>query len=206
MFDKRPTAGIILAAGMSTRLGRPKQLLRFGDRYLIDWVLQASLSSKLERVILVMGHEYAVIIKALGQRLQDPRLEIVTNQEYREGMGSSLRLGLERAREGFPSVMFLLGDQPMVDSPTIDLLLEKFWESEKDICVPVQKGVRGNPTLFSIAVYDKLLAIRGDMGAREIIRANLKRVLFVELTNPHLFLDIDTLEDVQTFSSLLPDS
>jgi molybdenum cofactor cytidylyltransferase len=206
MFDKRPTAGIILAAGMSTRLGRPKQLVRFGDRYLIDWVLQASLSSKLARVILVMGYKYATIMKALGKRLQNPRLEIVINQKYREGMGSSLRLGLERARADFPSVMFLLGDQPIVDSPTIDWLLEKFWESEKDICVPVHKGVRGNPTLFSKAVYDKLLTIKGDMGAREIIQVNSKRVLFVELANPNLFLDIDTLEDVQTFSSHLPES
>ena len=65
--------------------------------------------------------------------------------------------------------MFLLGDQPMVNSATIDYLLERFWDSEKDMCVPVCGGKRGNPTIFSRDFYDTIMNIKGDVGARTLI-------------------------------------
>jgi molybdenum cofactor cytidylyltransferase len=200
---KEPTAGIILAAGMSRRLGRPKQLVHVGGRFLLHWAIEAALRSRLERVVLVLGHEAPRILETLGSFLRDPRFGTVINERYGEGMAQSLRTGLLAVKEAFPSAMFLLGDQPLVDAPTIDLLLVRFRTSRRDICVPVHQGQRGHPVLFSEAMYDSILALKGDVGARELIRANPDRVLLVELEGPQGFLDVDTAGDLDRLVSKL---
>lgn len=203
MNPKRPTAGIILAAGISKRFGRPKQLLRLDGKPLIAWVLEAALASNLHHLVLVLGHESEAIEKGLGNSLCHPRLQTVINADYDDGMASSLRAGLMRVREDHPSVMFLLGDQPLLGSKIIDLLLESFWSSDRDICVPVHRGRRGNPALFSSRFYDRLLHLRGDQGAREIIEENPEQVLRVEIGDPRCLLDIDREEDLRIAESLL---
>jgi molybdenum cofactor cytidylyltransferase len=196
-MEKRPSAGVVLAAGMSVRLGRPKQLVEVGGKPMLARVLGAALSSALEAVTLVLGHEAEGIKGALEKDLSDPRLRTLLNPEYREGISSSLRAGLLPLVDDFPSVMFLLGDQPFMDARTINLLLERFWSSDKDICVPVCQGERGNPVVFSRRFYGEILELTGDTGARGIIRANPERVLQVEIQDPRYFLDIDLEEDAR---------
>ena len=197
-----PTAGIILAAGMSVRYGRPKQLLKLKDKFLIEWVLSAALASRLQTVVLVLGHEYQEILKALGPGASHPRVQVVINHRYFEGQSRSLQAGLIKVQHAFSSVMFLLGDQPMLEPKTINRMLSSFWESDKDICVAVCKGKRGNPTIFNRKMYDQLLAIQGDIGAREIIRANPARILNVEVDEPLSFFDIDSEKDFKDIQSL----
>jgi molybdenum cofactor cytidylyltransferase len=202
--NKKPTAGIILAAGMSTRLGQTKQLLKLKGRHLIEWVIDAALASKLTEIILVLGHEQQKILSVIGGKAFLPQLQVVHASDYRQGMSQSLKAGLSVARGGYPSVMFLLGDQPLVTSKEIDRLLEEFWKSDRDICVPVHKGKRGNPTIFGQNLYDELLRIQGDIGARNLIEAHLGGVHYVETEEPASFLDIDTAEDLKTVEHLLP--
>ena len=200
---RKPTAGVILAAGVSSRLGRPKQLLKLKNKYLIEWVLAAALKSRLQTVILVLGHEHQKILRALGDLRDNSRLEVVINDRYLEGQSGSLIAGLSRVRNTFSSVMFLLGDQPILTSEIIDRLLDAFWKSEKDICVPVCQGNTGNPTIFGREMYDRLLAIKGDIGARDIIRANPARIVHVEVDDPLCFFDIDSENDFTHLKALL---
>jgi molybdenum cofactor cytidylyltransferase len=200
---KKSTAGIILAAGVSARFGRPKQLLKLKDKYLIEWVLDAALASRLPNVVLVLGHEHQKILKALGPGTNHPRLQIVINHRYLEGQSRSLQAGLIKVRQAFSSVMFLLSDQPMLTSQTINRMLSRFWNSEEDICVPVFKGKRGNPTIFKRTMYDQLLALQGDIGARDIILANPARVLTIEVDEPLCFFDIDSEKDFNYLQDLL---
>jgi molybdenum cofactor cytidylyltransferase len=202
--NKKPTAGIILAAGMSTRLGQTKQLLKLKGRYLIEWVISAPLASQLDKTILVLGHEQQQILDIVEKNALFSRLQIVLAPDYRQGMSQSLKAGLLAAREGYPSVMFLLGDQPLVTSNEINRLLGEFWNSEKEICVPVHRGKRGNPVIFGQALYDELHGIQGDIGARDLIDAHGDRVHCVETEEPASFLDIDTGEDVKKVEPLLP--
>ena len=203
MANINQTAGVILAAGMSQRFGPPKQLVKLKNKYLLEWVLDAALASRLDRVVLVVGHEQQKIIPALGPKANHPRLQIVTNPRYRAVQSSSLQAGLLKIQAQSSSVMFLLGDQPMLKTATIDQMLDRFRHSEKDICVPVWKGKRGNPTIFSRAMYYNLMAIEGDIGARQIIRANPERILTVEMNDPLCFLDIDSPQDYEDFQRLL---
>lgn len=206
MPHKKQTAGIILAAGMSLRFGQPKQLLKLGDRYLLEWVLDAALTSRLAKVVLVIGHEHHKILQALGDKASLPRLQIIINPRYSKGQSSSLQSGLSAVQNEFDSVMFFLGDQPLLQSGTIDYLLESFWNSEMDICVPAYRGKRGNPTIFSRTLYPRLMAITGDIGARDIILENPALVLSVEIDDPLVFADIDSQEDFEKIQDLLRES
>jgi molybdenum cofactor cytidylyltransferase len=202
MPHKKQTAGIILAAGMSLRFGQPKQLLKLADKNLLEWVLDAALASRLAKVVLVLGHAHQKILQTLGAKASLPRLQIVINPHYRQGQSRSLQAGLSIVHKAFDSVMFLLGDQPLLQAGSIDHLLESFWNSEKDICVPVCHGKRGNPTIFSRALYFKLMAIEGDIGARDIILENSSEILAVEVDDPPGFIDIDSQEDLAKLQNL----
>jgi molybdenum cofactor cytidylyltransferase len=197
MSRKKHTAGVILAAGMSKRFGQTKQLAKLGPKFLLEWVLDAALASRLANIVLVIGHEHSKIMQALGSKTNHSRLQILVNERYQEGQSGSLRIGLSKISEDFDSVMFLLGDQPRLRSNTIDFLLECFWNSEKKICVPVYHGIRGNPTIFSRTMYADLMKIEGDIGARKIIRANQESTLYVELEDPLEFTDIDSPQDLE---------
>lgn len=199
---KKPTAGIILAAGMSRRFGEPKQLIELHGKPVVQWVLEAALKSRIECIVLVLGYQHQRILTMMGTKTSDPRIRVVVNDRYEKGMSSSLRAGISQIDGACPSAMFLLGDQPLVDSRTIDCLLDRFWFSKKHICVPVYRGKRGNPAIFSKSFYPRIQHIRGDTGARRIIADNPDQVLEVEMDEPYCLLDIDTREDLEKIQSL----
>ena len=203
MVHKSPTAGIILAAGASTRFGLPKQLLRLKDRCLIEWVLDAALDSKLSKIILVLGYAHQKIQQTLGKKLRHAKLQIEVNPHYQKGQSHSLQVGLSPVINTFPAVMFLLADQPLVDAATINFLLEQFWSADKDICVPTFHRKRGNPSIFSQKLYKQVMEIKGDVGARQIIKTHPERLLEIEINNPLIFLDVDTPEDFEKIKKLV---
>ena len=198
------TAGIILAAGASVRFGQPKQLIKLRGKYLVEWVLDAALKSRLDLVVLVLGHEHQSILQALGAKGRHSELEVVINHDYHEGQSSSLKAGLAKVGNAYSSVMYLLADQPLINSNTIDLLLERFHGSRKRICVPVFEGQRGTPTIFKRSKYEKIMMLDGDIGARDIIAENAEHVLYVKINDPLCFFDIDSPEDLKRLQGLMP--
>lgn len=204
MIQVKPTAGIILAAGESTRFGRPKQLLQLKGRCLVEWVLDAALASELSRIILVLGHAHQKIQKVLGKKMEHAKLQIEVNPDYQKGQSHSLQVGLSGVINAFPAVMFLLADQPLIDAATINCLLNGFWAAKKDICVPTFHGKRGNPTIVSQKFYRHIMKIKGDIGARQIIKAHPDRVLEIAIKNPLFFSDVDTPEDFEKINKLAP--
>ncbi|MDM8541204.1 nucleotidyltransferase family protein [Desulfococcaceae bacterium HSG9] len=202
----QPTAGVILAAGRSTRFGtpkQPKQLLKLNNTPMVELVLDNALKSRLQRIVLVLGCQYQSILKHLGKKAHHPRLQIVVNHSFKEGLSSSLHCGLNAVQRKSEAVMFLLADQPLADAGLINLLLENFEASDKGICVPVYKEKRGNPTIFSRHYYDRLMMIKGDRGGRRLIKAHTKDVLEVQVCAPACFEDIDTLSDVAKIQRLI---
>ena len=206
MMKIKPTAGIILAAGASTRFGEPKQLLRLKDKCLLEWVLDAALHSELNRIVLVLGYSHQKILQTLGEKKRHAKLLLAINPQYKKGQSHSLNLGLSKVKDDYPAAMFLLGDQPMLDAATINILLERFWAVGKDICVPTCRGKRKTPAIFSRRFYPRLLEIKGDTGARKLIEENPDRVLTVEMDNPICFIDIDTQQDFESLNKKLGQS
>ena len=192
-----------MAAGASTRFGQPKQLLRLKDKCLIEWVLDAALSSRLNKIVLVLGYARQQILPALGKKAQHSKLEIAVNSQYQKGQSLSLQIGLSTVQDDHPAVMFLLGDQPLLKSATINTLLENFWSADKKICVPTYRNQRKNPAIFSRRFYARLMQIKGDIGARKLIEENQDHVLTVEMDDPLLFFDIDTRQDFESLKKKL---
>jgi len=206
MIQEKPTAGIILAAGAATRFGQPKQLLRLKEKYLIERVLDAALNSRLSRVVLVLGYAHQKILQALAEKTQHSKLHIEVNPHYKKGQSHSLRVGLAAVKNDFPAVTFLLGDQPMLNSATINTLLERFWSGDKDICVPTYRGRRKNPVIFSRRLYNHLMDIKGDTGARQLIDDNPDQVLTIEIDDPLCFFDVDTPQDFKNLKKELEEA
>ena len=186
--------GIVLAAGLSQRMGQPKQLLKLGSQTLLSQVMLNAIRSKLDQVIVVVSPQ---IEQQATQILESPdkKLLIVVNTDPGRGISSSIKLGLEEVSEGARGVMVLLGDQPLVSTEVIDKLIDTFDLDPKKIIVPTYNGKDGNPVIFPAESIGDLRTISGDKGAKNIIYNHLDMVIKVEVGDLGSMEDIDTPED-----------
>jgi molybdenum cofactor cytidylyltransferase len=181
-------SAILLAAGQSQRMGKLKQLMPLGNTTILEQTLANLLGSRLSEVIVVLGYRAEEITK----RLSGQPAKIVVNPLYRKGMGTSIAAGLKFIDSQAQAVMLTLGDQPYVDSPTINRLIEAFQNNDKGIVIPTYKGQRGHPLIFSRKYQSRLARLKGDIGGREIIRENSGDVLKVPVDCEGIVIDIDT--------------
>lgn len=206
MTDARRITAIILAAGLSKRLGRNKLLLPLGDETVVRKTAKAVLASAASEVILVTGHEEAKVKEAVGGL--DVRL--AHNPRYAEGQSTSMIAGVEAARDDTESYLFVLGDQPLLTPEIVNDLISLYEESRPDalVAAPAFEGRRGNPALFSATLKDELLQASGDAGGRGIIRRleteSPEQIVFHHLPNDDIFLDIDTEEDYERMLRKFP--
>ena len=182
-------AGIVLAAGLSARMGRPKQLLDWGGRPLVRHVARQALDSRLDHVLVVISPA----IPGLAAALDGLPLTLVAHPDPARGQGSSLALGVAALPPGTQAAMILLGDQPLIDGTVIDQLLAAAHASERTIVAPLIAGRRANPVLFKARWLPALAALASDQGARGIIAANQPELLLVPVEASAA--DIDTEED-----------
>ena len=184
-------SGIVLAAGRSSRLGRPKQLLPLGGFPLLTHVLRNAAASKLDEVVLVLGHEAARIGSAVGDWGQ----RVVVNPDYAAGQSTSLRAGLAAVDPTADAALILLGDQPQVGPAIIDALIAAYRASGGAIVVPSYGGSQGPPVLFDRTLFPELAAVTGDEGARGVVRARAAEVVAVPVGDGPPPRDVDTEED-----------
>ncbi len=182
----------MLGAGASTRLGRPKQTLPFGDTTLLGHVLRDVEGSSLERVVLVLG---GAADEALAT-LRPARAEIVHNDAYGEGCASSLLAGLDAAGADAEAAMLLLGDMPGVDAPLIDQVAAAWSERRPWAAVTSYRGELGHPFVFAARAFDALRALHGDKAVWKLIEEHADRVerIAVDRALPR---DVDTWEDYE---------
>jgi len=183
-------AGVILAAGQSTRLGQPKQLLPLNGRPLLQHVVSAACDSALDEVVVVVG----ALLEELRAVLHLGRARLVVNTRYADGQSTSLHRGLEVLDDDSEGVLFLLGDQPGVTSALVDRLVARYRAGDAAIVAPRFLDGLGNPVLFDRALWPELRQLSGDTGAREILRARRADVREVAVAAPRL-PDVDTWDD-----------
>jgi molybdenum cofactor cytidylyltransferase len=187
-------ASIVLAAGASSRMGRPKMLLPVGDRTLLAAAVAPHLEAVNGRVVVVLGKD-ARRIRAEAGLPAHPRLHVVVNRRWRDGMSSSLRRGLEVCGDA-DAVLIALGDQPGVTVDRVRRILAA-WQPGVALVVPVVSASwAAHPILFGRCLWDDLRGLRGDVGAREIVRRNWDRAVRVAVAP---LADVDVEEDYRNY-------
>ena len=184
-------SAVVLAAGRSSRLGRPKLVLKVGGEPILGMVLKALRESSVNEVVVVLGGDAGAIRSAVKFEQE----KIVSNPGYESGMSSSLKLGLVRASEAADAVVIVLGDQPFLSAHTVDKLADGFRRAGARIVVPVFHGRRGNPVLFAKSMFNELMEINGDFGAKSVVSAHADEVLEVDVRDPGVLFDVDTPSD-----------
>ncbi len=181
---------ILLAAGSSSRLKQAKQSLPWKDSTLLQHSLQVALAARVDPVILVAGPQTGLVLPA------HERLQVVFNHEAREGIASSIRLGLSvlRQRETAPgSVIFMVCDQPFVTPDLLNTLIAAAAAGEVQVATCSYRDTAGTPVLFKKELFDELASLNGDEGAKKLILQHPGPVAYVPF--PNGYIDIDTMED-----------
>jgi molybdenum cofactor cytidylyltransferase len=201
MSEKHSMAAIILAAGSSSRMtnGQHKLLLPLGDRPVLTYVVEAALHSQASPIFLILGHQSEQVETAIQDYTKHKRLIKLNNPNYRQGMSTSLRLGLTQIAAldlgtVVDGVVVLLGDQPFISTKIIDALITAKYTSQKRIIMSCYHGKRGNPVLLDASLFSELTAVTGDEGGRSVITRHPEDVELVELGDAMANHDVDTWE------------
>ena len=191
---------IILAAGASTRMGTPKQLLAYRGCTLIRHIIEVAIASYCQPIAVVLG-AHAERIK---HEISHLPVQIVENQQWEEGMSTSIRVGLEALLAMNPNldaVAIALCDQPFVSSPTLERIVEAYRLTGKPIIASEYSGTLGVPALFNRTLFSELMTLKSTEGAKKLIKKHIHEVFSVPF--PEGAIDIDTPKDYEQLPTLI---
>jgi molybdenum cofactor cytidylyltransferase len=190
MSDEPELHVVVLAAGASTRFGSPKQLVRLNGRPLLHLAVS--------RAVEVAGQSVTVVLGAnaveLAPLLRHTPAAIVVNRDWSEGMGSSVRTGVSRVPATADAVMLMLADQPAVTAEDLRRLISTWRRQPQCIVAAHYAGTAGVPAIFPREDFTALAGLRGDTGARALLKRGGERLIRVPLQSAEI--DIDTPEDL----------
>lgn len=192
-------SGIVLAAGAAKRMGRQKLFLDLKGKPVLQWVLEAALSSELDEVVCVVRD-----LKQTRQKipLEHEKLRWITNEKAHEGQSTSVIAGLKAVSPQSEGALFVVGDQPLMKSELIDKLIELFTKTAAPMAAPIFKDQTRNPVLFRRDLFPELLALTGDTGARGLVKKYRDQSAFLEWKDESPFLDLDVWEDYEKLNRL----
>jgi molybdenum cofactor cytidylyltransferase len=187
-------AGVVLAAGRSTRMApRNKLIEEISGRKVIARVAEAALASGASPVVVVTGFE----AERIAEALRGLDLTCVHNPDFAAGLSTSLRAGLAALPAESDGALVLLGDMPFVEAGDLGALIAAFAAKDRDsICVPVRHGRLGNPVLWGRAYFPEMMRLSGDTGAKQLLELHRDRVTEVEAVSDGIFADVDTRLDL----------
>jgi molybdenum cofactor cytidylyltransferase len=182
---------VVLAAGSSTRMGEPKQLLQLGGKTLLEEVLGNVCAARVSDSVVVLGFAAETIARQVAAK----GVKVVFNEAYKQGMGSSLRVGLSALSPVTEAALIVLADQPFVQSKTLDQIIDRYQQSTAQIVIPMYRGFRGNPVLLDRSVFPEAMALSGDIGCRAIFGDHLEGIVKAPVDDIGILLDIDSKDD-----------
>jgi molybdenum cofactor cytidylyltransferase len=195
-----PMPAVVLAAGRSTRMGRPKALLpatRAGETF-IERLVGTLIAGGIDDVVVVAGETAPAIGTRLGFRAR-----VVVNPDVDRGQLSSILVGLDVVdRPGVLAVMIAPVDQPLVSETTVRALAEAWRRHRAPIVRPVREGRHGHPVIFDRAVFDELRAADPSSGARAVVHAHAENLVEIAVDDDGSFADIDTPADYERWTGL----
>lgn len=182
---------MILAAGMSRRMGKTKLLLPFGKKTIIETVVQSVVSSRVDSTLVVLGSEREKIEK----KIRTYPVRSAFNPDFRIGMLSSVLCGLKALPVETRAVVIVLGDQPSVSKQIIDRIVDEYQKTGKGIVLPVYNKERGHPVLIDMKYREEVEALSPDIGLRGTVYSHPEDILEVEVDTPSILQDIDDEAD-----------
>ncbi|MBD0295158.1 MAG: nucleotidyltransferase family protein [Flavisolibacter sp.] len=188
-----------MAAGASSRLGKPKQLLPYDGQSLLQHALQIAKASNAQSILIVLGARAELLKKEIG----DNTAHVVVNAAWEEGMASSIRCGIRALMEMSPTVeavILMVCDQPYVTAPLLNDLIAAHQQTGKPIATCSYENTFGPPTLFHKHLFPELLQLEGDVGARSVIRQHANEVEIVLF--PKGSIDVDTGADYEKLTKM----
>ncbi|MGD0124858.1 MAG: nucleotidyltransferase family protein [Terriglobia bacterium] len=191
-------AGLILAAGESSRMGTPKATLAYRGRTFLEAIVETLREGGLERILVVLGHQAAEI---------QPRVhsaQVVINPDYRSGQTSSLQAGLRALiADDTEAVLLCLVDHPAVSTETVRMMASAFRECAAPVVIPTYHGRRGHPVLIGRHLFEELLALTAGAGADSVVRKYRAATKFVEVEDEGIIIDVDDPESYRRLISQL---
>ncbi len=183
---------VVLSAGASSRMGRPKALLPVDGVPFIERIVRALERTEVNRTLVVLGHN----AEAMREAIAYLGVDTVVNPDYARGQLSSLHTAI-RALNGEPveAILVHLVDHPFIESRLVDRMIERFRVEEKLIVVPRFNGRRGHPVLFSSKLFPEFLAASLDTGAKPVVRGHPEETLELDTEEAGILVDIDTPEE-----------
>lgn len=186
---------VILAAGRSSRMGEPKQLLRLGGKFLLALTLENVRAARVSDIVLVLGFA----AETIAEQVDTAGARIVVNEDYQQGMGSSLGWGLTALDPRMDAALIVLADQPSVRAETLGKIIDQYRQSNAQIVIPTYRGFRGNPVLLDRSVFHEVMALKDDIGCRAIFGNHAGGILKVSVEDVGILLDIDEKGDLAKF-------
>ena len=182
---------MVLAAGESKRMGTPKLLLPFGEKTMIELLLEEVLRSKSDKTMVVLGAEKEKIERIIS------RLPVTTvvNTRYEDGMLSSIQAGFEALPDEVEAVLVCLGDQPLIPFSVMNKLIDAYKNTKKGIILPIYKKSRGHPILIDMKYKTEIRRVSPNIGLRALVHNHPQDVMEVEVDAPQILKDIDKPED-----------
>ena len=186
-------SAILLAAGQSKRMdGENKLLKKYKKKHFINHILNTLTKSKISKIIVVLGFQRSKVRKVL---LKNKKIKCIYNKKYKSGMASSIKAGLKKISQKNTGFLIIHADMPLVSTAIINLFCLGLNKSNKEIFVPINKKKIGNPIGFKSSMIKFLNKIKGDKGAKKIIRRNKHKLYFIKINSKSIFRDFNTQRD-----------
>jgi molybdenum cofactor cytidylyltransferase len=192
--------GILLAAGESRRMGYPKPLLKIDGQTFIERIAESMLTV-VPRLVIVLGAHSDRVRAAIPR---DKRIVIVDNPNYSRGQLSSLKVGMSAIHPDSAGALVHLGDHPMVREETFRAIVDSYNQTGKPIVIARHDGHRGHPVVFDRAIFAELDSAPEEEGARHVVNADASRVVYIDMDDPGINLDLDTPSDLARARLPLP--
>jgi molybdenum cofactor cytidylyltransferase len=185
-------AGVVLAAGESRRMGRPKQLLPFGERTILERVVDTLLAAGIGEVVVVLGHLADRVRVVLGDR----PVRAVVNESYRQGMLSSVKCGVRAIGVEYDAVLFALGDQPHIESVVVNEVIRAYRAGNAGMVIPRYGAKKGHPIIINLQKYrEAILNLPEDGGLNALMQEHADDVRLIDVATEDIIRDIDVPDD-----------
>ncbi len=191
---------IVLAAGQSQRMGKPKPLLRFENTTFLEQIICVLRRSMVDRVTVVLGAKAEMIADSVDLS----QIKVVVNADYQQGQLSSVIAGLKETPADTEAIALCLVDNPLITPGIVDRIVEVFEQTRNPIVLPTFNGKRGHPALFSRVLFEDLLNAPPETGARHVVHTHEDQIVEVEMSDDAVLAKIDTPDEYESYFGMAP--